>query len=283
MQIVESESAIVTFQRPPVVEVVASVRFSGLSDASTFALGEFWDTHLRPEFDTLSLQAPYEAPSEIFDPQFRGPGSPMGFEVSALPPMPRLWFTSSGGQELVQAQPNWFAVNWRRPSSGDVAYDRWPQRKASFETNWARFRKWATARGDSLVVDQCEITYINHIQPVEGVWSDHGSAGRLFPSLNGPALSGASAEQFQWQGQFRLREDSGEPPARLHVSIQPAFTGAPPQLVPVMVLQLTVRGAPTGQSDEAIVTTFKRGRDTIVQSFVELTSDEARKSWGQEE
>lgn len=280
MQTAQSEEVIASFRRPPIVEVVASVRFAGMSDMSVFSLGDFWAAELKPEFGAVSLQAPYEAPVEVGEAQLRAPG--VGFSVASSPPVPRLWFASSSGQELLQLQANWFAVNWRQVQDGVTSYDRWPKRRASFEHYWPRFRAWAARRGDSLTIEQCEITYINHIRPIEGVWDSHGSAGQIFRGLSGPELRSVTEEQFSWQAQYAIPAAGGLPFRRLHVSVQPAFTGAPPAVTPVVVLQITVRGGPIGQTDSDITATLDRGREIVVRSFLELTSEEARKSWGQE-
>lgn len=272
----EAEGLIASFEQPPIVEVLAAVRFAGLSASSVFALSNFQQAGLGAQFTGPTLQPPYEAPMEAPGSQVR-PG--FGVEVSTMPPLPRLWYTAGEGQELVQLQSNWFAVNWRR-TSDRTAYDRWPSRRESFVRYWTRLREWAGTRGDDLVVEQTEITYINHIQPIDGIWEDHASASRLFPSLAGPELDQAVPEQFSWEGQYRVVGAEGGP-ARLHVSIQPAFTGHPSAVVPIVVLQLTERSAPLGQTDAEVIATLDRGRATIVQSFVQLTSEEARRSWGQ--
>lgn len=277
VQHAEGEGLIASFERPPIVEVLAAVRFAGLSASSVFALSDFHQVGLGAQFTGPALQPSYEAPIEAVGSQL-GPG--FGVEISTTPPLPRLWYTAGEGQELVQLQPNWFAVNWRR-TSDRTPYDRWPSRRESFVRYWTRLREWAAARGDNLVVEQTEITYINHIQPIDGIWEDHATASKLFPSLAGPELDQVVPEQFLWQGQYTVVGAEGSGPARLHVSIQPAFTGHPPAVVPIVVLQLTERSAPLGQTDAEVIATLDRGRATIVQSFVQLTSDEARRSWGQ--
>ena len=45
------------------------------------------------------------------------------------------------GKEVVQAQPDWFACNWRRVSRGDE-YDRWPSRRAAFERHFQELEEF---------------------------------------------------------------------------------------------------------------------------------------------
>src|SRR5436305_874459 len=95
--------AIVSFDDPPVVEVVASVQFDGLSAASIFSVCTHWAQSLRDEFPNFSLQPPYEVPQELF----QKPTAPsISFQFGAHPPLPRVWLSGQDGEqsELMQVQ-----------------------------------------------------------------------------------------------------------------------------------------------------------------------------------
>jgi uncharacterized protein (TIGR04255 family) len=238
-------------------------------------------------FPRLEQQARYEAPSE----NFGGPRPPaFQFGFQAAPSLPRLWLISESGSELLQVQDNWFAANWRRGSApgldhgaGEV-YDRWRARREAFARHWATFSEWIVRRGGSAAPDQYEVTYINHILPIDGVWSSHGDVSRVLPTVQIPSSAGTSPEQMTWRSQSLVPSADGTPEARLHISATPAYaargaveTGSEP--VPIVVLELTVRGAPPQGGD--LMSVLDRGRRVIVETFVDITSSEARKAWGQ--
>jgi hypothetical protein len=64
-----AKESIVSFRRPPVVEVVAGVAFEGLGPDAGPLLGAFWKECLRQQFPTLQQQPPYSPPDEQFPPE----------------------------------------------------------------------------------------------------------------------------------------------------------------------------------------------------------------------
>lgn len=277
MSVSVKQEPIVSFSDPPVVEVVASVEFSGLSDAAIFSVGTLWSEAFKEEFPNFSLQAPYDVPQE----RFHSPAPPsLDVQVSRHPRLPRLWLSGPEGSpgELMQIQQDWFALNWRKVGPQD-AYDRWPRRRASFERYWRAFEGWASSRGEKLEPKQFEVTYINHVQPIEGLWATHADAAKVF-SFGPPAVvDGCPLEQSAWSAEYVIR-DGDSPRARTHVSVQPGFTAkqGASEPVPVLIFEVTARGLV--RRGDNVLDCLDVGRNAVVRTFVEVSSDEAKRAWG---
>lgn len=127
--------------------------------------------------------------------------------------------------------------------------------------------------------DQCEVTYINHLRPIEGLWANHGEIGKVLPGISPFVAPGLQPEQVTYRSTAAVSPDGDLPASRLHVVASPAFAATPAEPSPIVVLELTVRGAP---GDGDLSRFYDRARKVIVESFVRLTSDEARAAWGQE-
>ncbi|MGN6610122.1 MAG: TIGR04255 family protein [Jatrophihabitans sp.] len=277
---------IASFTDPPVVEVVTSVRFAPMPPLAYVKLGTLWESTWQSSFPTLEVQPAYAAPVEVFG------RSPMAadifnFSFGALQPasnFPRLWMISPSGNELLQVQQDWFAANWRKNATpGGAAgaeYDRWTARRVAFAQHWQTLATWLHEHQAGMHPLQCEVTYINHIAPIEGIWSSHSDAANIFSGLRLAVHDSVALEQFGLRSQAIIPGEGDLPEARLHVSVSAAFAGPGPEPTPIIVLELTVRGAP--QPDGDLVTFLDRGRRLIVQTFVQLTTDQIRQAWGQE-
>lgn len=283
--VADAPASIVSFRSPPVAEVVTSVRFTPMPVETFLSIGTLHAEKWSHDFPDLEQQVHYEVPTETFP----GPGArAMPFEISfpAPPPMPRIWAISSDGYELLQLQPNWFAANWRanaaqaQPAPGEGArYDRWTSRRRAFLRHWATLQEWLAAAKMDARPDQCEVTYINHLRPIEGLWANHGEIGKVLPGISPFVAPGLQPEQVTYRSTAAVSPDGDLPASRLHVVASPAFAATPAEPSPIVVLELTVRGAP---GDGDLSRFYDRARKVIVESFVRLTSDEARAAWGQE-
>ncbi len=269
---------IADFATPPVVEVVTAVRFSPMRQETFLAFASFWRDTWRDDFPGFELQGPYESPVERFSDG--APQAPtLSFEFPPVMLLPRVWASSADGQHLLQVQRDWFAANWRRHGGvSDVTYPHWPARRTEFKQRWAEFSGWLEAQGETPDSIQCEVTYINHIAPVEGIWSSHGEVARVLPGLSVGADLPVRAEQAALRSQYVVDAEGDLPQARLHVSLTPAF-GGPGEPKPIYVLELTVRGAPASDGD--LGKFGDRARRVIVESFISITSSELRMAWGQ--
>lgn len=126
---------------------------------------------------------------------------------------------------------------------------------------------------------QGEVTYVNHIFPVDGVWTSHGEAEKavtLLGKVRGSFLP--APEDVRLSARYVIVDSGGSAAGRLHVVVEPRFLVQDDR--PLLLLQLTARGAPIGEGLEGAREFFDLGREWIVKGFVEVTSAEMHRQWG---
>ena len=272
-------SAVPAFCRPPVVEVAIGAKVSGAGLYSLRSLGRFAAELASEGLVVEESQPGYEAPVERFD----GGAAAVGPSVELLfrsghPPVRHL-MRSAAGDEMVQLQPDWLGVNWRKADPESV-YPRWPSRWETFERR-ASLAERCFADG-SLRYDQAEVVYVNHIER-GGVWETHGQASRVFSFLQAtesladgflPGPERAHAElTFLMQ-----RGSAAEPVGRLHVTAAPGWSKA--GMHPIFVMTLAARGRPEPPTIAGVQDFAHLAREWIVQAFAELTTSSMHAAWG---
>lgn len=100
---------------------------------------------------------------------------------------------------------------------------------------------------------------------------------RIVPGLYTPTIVSPASVHFE-TAQREWRFAIGESQARLHVALRHGRTKSPSD-VEVLVLQFVVRGPPVPPSLEGVIRGFELGHRTIVDSFVAMTSDMAKRHW----
>ena len=264
----EPDTPIPSYRNPPIIEAVWSVQFKQMSWLLPPHTGLFWEL-IRKEFPTCEEQTPIahivEA-KDIFTPQMSQA------EVLPVPPLSRQWFVSSSSNELIQLQRDRFCCNWRSVRPSDV-YPRYRHMRKLFESAWSTLTRFVVETGQSPPsVDQCEMTYINHIRLV----------GDVFPPLTwqadtrflpAPATLGAKLA-------FDLPRLNG----RLHVSLRHAIrTDKPTDRKELLVLELTARGLPQGTDTSGLLDWYALAREAIVRAFTDLTSAAMHEVWEREQ
>lgn len=264
-----------TFSRPPVTEVVVGVSFRSLDRLSIPLIGELWLEELKEHFPKIEEHPPYEPPVEQFDSPMPGPS--LSWQFGPFPALPRLWFLSSVGDELIQLQRNWFSCNWRKVLP-EAEYGRWQPRRDAFEHWFSIFSAFLVKHEVGTVAPiQAEVTYVNHVRPSE-IWQRHGQLPR-FLRLAGVAKQEflPEPEQIQLASQYLISNED-VPVGRLHVTAQPGLQADTNERI--YVLTLTARGRPEGEGADGLLRFLDRGREWIVKGFVDMTTPDAHKDWG---
>jgi uncharacterized protein (TIGR04255 family) len=260
------------FSNPPVAETVLSVQFEPPANFRAAHLGLFW-REIQDRFPKTEERR--ELPSVIEEfpevPKL-APGIQIQLQQLEVPPMPRYWFVNHAGKELIQLQKDRFVKNWRKIGEGDQ-YPRYENVKAGFEKDFALFREFVrNEKLGELQLNQCEVTYVNHIMAGEG-WTQHAEIDKVFVGWRQPELSyPGAATDVTWTGRF-LIADEGKPVGRLHVEVLPVSRAQDGK--PMFVMSLTARGQLGPGLDF-----FDLGRQWIVWSFKNLTTPEMHRIWG---
>ncbi|MGH9892179.1 MAG: TIGR04255 family protein [bacterium] len=272
----EAES-IVEFDNPPVAEVVLSVAFEPLQGLTLAKLVQSWQQHFAEKFPESEEQPRLQPPIERFGPDRLGPG--LRFEFGGTLPTSRLWFLDKKeGTNLLQVQNDWFARNWRKQESAE--YIRYKTLRAAFADEFSTFRDFVIHEGiGTLMPTQCEITYIDHIEPNE-YWSSHEDARKVFRILNlaTDRFLPTSPEDCRFAMSFVIPGDAEQPIGRLHINAQPAFRKTDDQ--PIFVVNTTARGAPADDSLDGILHFLDHGHEWAVNGFLDVTTDEMHTAWG---
>ena len=259
------------FDDPPVVETVLSVQFEPLPLVQTAHLGLLWS-----EYRSL-FPKPGEHPA--LDPVIeRFPESPsgrMGLRLQAFenPPIPRLSFANGQGNEMIQVQNDRFIKNWRKEGDGEQYPHYEKTVRPNFDRDFGIFLGFlAKNRLGPPRVNQCEVTYVNHILSGKG-WDNYGEFEKVFTFWRSPdATPPGPPEDLRIHARFVIPDDDGKPIGRLHVDLQPAVRIS--DNLPMYVLHLTARG----QVGDGLGF-FDVGRKWIVTTFKRLTTESMHNIW----
>ena len=259
------------FDDPPVVETVLSVQFEPMPLVQTAHLGLLWNeyrasfpkTEDRPALDPVIEQFP------------ESPVARVGLKFQTLEnlPVPRIWFTNDRGSEMIQVQNDRFIKNWRKGGEEDQ-YPHYDETiRPNFDRDYAIFLAFLqTNQLGTPRVNQCEVTYVNHILAGEG-WEHYSDIDKLFTFWRSPdVIPPGPAEDLRLHARFVIPGKDGKPVGRLHVDVQPAVR--PSDNRPMYVLHLTARGlAGTG------LDFFDIGREWIVTTFKRFTTNSMHNIW----
>lgn len=262
------------FDRPPVIEVAASIQFEPVAGLDAARLGLLWSVY-RTDYPHTEHHPPLRKEIERF-----GSPAPATIEISLDPnfPTPRLWFLNGRRTELVQVQQDRFALNWRNNDTGDP-YPRYVNLSAKLAEEFERFEQFLDREGlGPLNINQVELTYVNHIPagpaggtrtPVERIltlWAGEVSGGR-FPA----------AEDLSFQTRYVMSGPSG-PAGRLHVRLQSQFRIA--DGTPLYTLHMVGRGAPESANLDGALALLDRAHCWIVDGFTAITTPAMHQTWG---
>lgn len=255
-----SNSPLPAFANPPLIEVVCGVAFPPVPRLTVAHIGRWWD-ELGDDFQQVQEVPPLAVVLEGPSPE------PREMLTSAMP-VPRVWFTSTQGDQLVQLQRDRLLSNWRK-TSADHVYPRYEHVSAAFFDLLSRFEKFCEkGPGTKPELRQYELSYINHL--VQGdCWGTLADLGQVFPDLEWrsderflPAPEGLDTRLA-----FPLPDGAG----RLHIRLQAARRRDDNQ--PILVLDLTARGfLPDTRA------WFDLAHHWIVRGFSDFTHKEVQKN-----
>lgn len=259
------------YDRPPVVETYLGVQFSPLVKFSIPHFGLYW-AKIRDNYPDFQVQPPLPTVMEQFETE-RFVQAKLGVELVSIPDV-RCWFIDKSGRMLTQVQTNRFIHNWRKLKPEDV-YVHYDRIKPSFSQEWKTFCKFLEeADLGKPEINQCEITYVNHIELGQG-WNSYGELNKVISCWSGK-YSGkflSAPESINIGARYGLPDKRG----RLHIQMQPAITQDAKE---ILQLNLTARGKPESADMEHVLEWFDLGHEWIVRGFTDLTAKDMHDFWG---
>jgi uncharacterized protein (TIGR04255 family) len=255
------------FDRPPLNEVIIGVQFAPARGYTQIRAGEVWSL-FKSDFPIVEEHPPLVPSFEIF-------GRPESLQPSvqfvAGPPHTRFWFLTTGKEELIQFQPDRILHNWRKVRVENNEYPRYERMIEKFERELRQLDAYfVTLSSQSLAINQCEISYINHIpcDPERGCVAEEWFRFLLFDEPN--------VEDFAASFRRVIPADDGRPIGRLTCEAATALALPSQRLIR---LTLTVRGAPERPDIPAALAFLARGREIVVRTFTEITTESAHQVW----
>jgi len=269
-----SDSGLPDFANPPVDETALSIQFAPIVGFDVPHFGLYW-ARLRSEYPKLEIQPPIASVTEQFE--IGSTVRHVGFAFSETPEI-RCWFLDESRNRLIQVQRDRLIHNWRK-ITGTETYPRYPTQRSTLEKEWQRFCVFLREEKlESPKVNQCEVTYVNHIEYDKG-WKGYAELDKVVASLATPKKKNRflpDPERVNMQSTYRLENNAG----RLHVAFVPVIRARDGQ--EVLQMTLTARGAPASSSMDDIFEWLDLGRKWVVRGFADFTSEEIHKVWGKQ-
>ena len=245
---------IIAFENPPVNEVVVSTYFDPpLSDFRNEHVGLFWGL-IKDEFPEVSQHIPVGFAPEVIDNEF---------------PMPRYWFISENGINIIQIQQNAFMFNWRRRDEGYPRFHR--NIKPTFDKYYGFFSEFVRTRINDAdpTIDRCELVYINTLEAFE-FWTGPQNTTNVIPSFSilDLGISDAEAQGFNCNYIYTVQTD-----LQINIGIH-AVTKAQQPGSPVLIFEIRAIGRLGRVSKPATDEWFERAHGAIKRCFIGMTSSE---------
>jgi uncharacterized protein (TIGR04255 family) len=263
-------------RQPPVDEVVLSFAFEK-REALVGPRAGLTLRGLLERFPQLELRPPYEMPVEY-------PPGPNSFNAAALGlrmsqlnafPQARYWMSSENDSRLIQVQPDYFALNWRKKPG--LKYPGYTQLRSEFVDLCDLLNEALKSAGDEpIYLKQVELTYIDVLHPGE-LWKSHSDTHRVAQIDFGAS---DDYEQVTISYSRVLKGDDGRFVGRLHASAQPAIdteSGAP-----VLNVSTTTRSAtylPKTPFDIGL-SFLDEAHRVITENFDQMVREDAKRTWG---
>jgi uncharacterized protein (TIGR04255 family) len=265
--VIDIKRTLPDYDDPPVTETVVGVRFSPLTPFTT-RLFNLYGKSISDEYPNVEIREPIARTSEEFGKRPRV--SPVEILKGANF---RCWYIDKTETRLIQFQRDGFFHNWRKIQEDDL-YLHYDNTKPTFEKHWLAFCEFLkTQKLMHPAVDQCEVTYINHIEIGRG-WESFGELNRVVSCWSGQ-YSGSflpDPESVAISVQYVLPENG-----RLHVNVQPAIRKKDAK--EILQLSLTARGKPKTSDVKDLGAWMDLGHEWIVNGFTDFTTKAMHEQW----
>ena len=269
-----------SFKSPPLNEVFLGVQYEPMQTFDITTYGTIWE-RFRDRFPNVEHHMPLEPSFERTGARLQSASDLQRLKVEQFTssPLPRAWFINESGQNLIQVQPDRFIRNWRRMNDANV-YPRYlVHMRSEFLSDLEVLERFYQENEMGVLKpNQCEISYINHID----VDKSHDMLGDVFLGWSSDYdLSGiADIEDVQLNMKHIVKDGDGEFVGRLYVKVQPAFRVSDEK--PVFLIELTIKGRPLGEGLDGVINFMDMGREKIVRAFTKMTTGDMHALWERE-
>lgn len=263
------------FKAPPLAEMVLGIQFAGLGGFQALHLGKLHDD-FSDRYPETAQVAPLAPTFEFFG--LPKTGTEVSFGLQFGPELPRVWFLTQDKERLIQFQPDRLLLNWRKLKE-DSQYPRYEALEDEFREAFNKLCSFLESNKlHPIEINQCEVTYINHIYTVSGK-PVSGDAGEILRCWRRECIQefGDDLENSEVRLRRVIKNESGNPIARMTCEASPQISNSGQIRTS---FSLTVRGVPKSPNIESAITFFKMGREQIVLSFTSLTADDLHTDWG---
>lgn len=262
-----------SFRKPPVIETVLGLEFTPLDAWLISHFGLFFGDN-SPDF--AKFEAKGELPPSI--ESFTEQTTKLVPQVQLVEaPDIRGWYLSEDDREIIQIQKDRFIFNWRKGES-ELPYPRYDEYlKPRFIERYSAFTSFLSKHHiEAPKVQQCEVTYVNHIPKGEG-WQSPDDWRRVF------TVFGQSSERKflpkSEGGNFTMTYLLPEQRGRLRVTV--ANVVRLKDGIEVLQFNVSARVKPKGSDIDEIIRSFDMGREWVVQGFADLTTYQMHQLWEQ--
>lgn len=260
------------FDNPPVIETVVGVEFAPLEEWGIQHFGLLWDG-VRDTYPNFSQQPP------IISTEEAGPAQEVArslmVRLSGRSAPIRCWMTDESDTRLLQVQNDRFIHNWRKVT-GQEKYPHYEDSiRPTFLREWRGFLRFLEDWDISMPkVRRCEVSYINHLERGRE-WNTFADLADVFSGWPDAGLESGveGVSGFSW----KITYDLGDGQGKLRVEAEPGLRGRDEQ--EILQLKLIAKTKPEGSDLANIMSTLDGGREVVVRSFVELTSEKMHKLW----
>ncbi len=265
------------YTRPPLVETALSIQFDELSRLQTVHYGLFF-ARVRERFPHQE-EAPRLPPIREHFPRPRILIPSINFGMPGPQRMILHNQEPARSDRLLQVQPDRIAFNWRRPpgESGQAQYPRYSETRPECIQAFQLFREFCREEGiEDPSVNLCEITYVNHIRPMEGE-----KAIDLFPSIfRGLAwgesqLLAAGPSVASFNRVYDMPNEAGRLYAEAAIGFEPR---SPSEF---LLLKMTARVRCSSAEARSEENALDQTHEWVVDGFNAITTEEAQVDrWG---
>jgi uncharacterized protein (TIGR04255 family) len=262
-----------SYRSPPLVEVVVGAYFPSIDPFMIPHFGLFWGglhdaLPVVSEVETLAVQVP---PSiKRFSPNTL---------VVPKKPLPRVWFASTDGSQLLQLQRNALLFNWRK-TEATPDYPRFDWVCGRFWSYLQHLKEFVSEQfGETVSPFLLELSYVNTIP--SAIWERRGWGPRGV--IDGHPRQAAPVAGLFDERAFSLQMVRPLPNAEGDLIMNFATAQLVASQRDVLQLEISAKGFPSTNSESSQLSWLQGAHRLVVQAFADVTDkDVQREDWGRE-